>query len=224
MKNELNILRQIKMFWQFHEKHCYTTNEIALYFYLLETANIIRLGNQFKRNNAKIEADLSVSYKTLKNARNRLQTTGLIHFETKNGVPNVTYKIVTFGNLDEVRDEVRDEIIYIDKSIYKTKPKTNTDFENFICEFNQIRNTKFRGDKAAERQFNARLKEKFTAAEMLTAYQNAIKDEFHIKNNFKHLTPEFFTRADKINKFLNLTNLKSNNYENNLLNKLKNKV
>ena len=117
----MNYLKQIKGFWTSHEKHCYSTNELALYFYLLEIRNVIReSGNQFKRNNKKIEADLNISFNTLKNARNRLAQTGLIQFKTQNGNPNVIYTLSNFDEVsNEVRDEVRDEI-----NKTKSKPKT----------------------------------------------------------------------------------------------------
>ena len=41
--------------------------------------------------------------------------------------------------------------------------------------------------------------------EIRKAVENATKDEYHISKNFQYLTPEFFTRKDKVEKFLNFT-------------------
>lgn len=107
----MNYIEQIKGFWRLHEEHSFSTTEIALYFQLLEVCNICRWKNPFRRNNAKIIADLSISFNTLKNARNKLQQLGLISFRTKNGSPNVEYTLSEFDKLgDKVKLEVASEL------------------------------------------------------------------------------------------------------------------
>jgi DNA-binding Lrp family transcriptional regulator len=123
----MNYIEKIKGLWRSHEKHAFTTTEIALYFYLLEICNICQWERQFKRNNAKIETDLSISFNTLKNARNKLQQSGLITFKTVSGSPNVTYTLSKFDKVaDEVAIEVSDEVTdevgsEVDDEINKTK-------------------------------------------------------------------------------------------------------
>jgi hypothetical protein len=77
-------------------------------------------------------------------------------------------------------------------------------FEEFIAEFNRIRGTRFQAIDKVKRQFNARLKEGFTPAQMLKALETAMNDKYHISEGYKYLTPEFFTRSDKIEKFINV--------------------
>lgn len=84
--------------------------------------------------------------------------------------------------------------------------KKNTDFQSFIDRFNQIKGSQFRGDDKARRQFHARIKSGITIDEMIQALQNAMKDSYHIESKYKHLTPEFFTRSDKLDRFLNPPN------------------
>ncbi len=103
----MNYIELIKRFWRSHEEHSFSTTEIALYFHLLEICNICRWKNPFKRNNSKIEADLGISYNTLKNARHKLAQCGLISFKTQNGSPNVTY---TLSEFDKVTNEVATEV------------------------------------------------------------------------------------------------------------------
>jgi uncharacterized phage protein (TIGR02220 family) len=55
--------------------------------------------------------------------------------------------------------------------------------------------------ETVKKSYNARLKEGFTKANIMKAIEKASKDEFHISNNYKHLTIEFFSRADKLDKF-----------------------
>lgn len=103
----MNYIELIRGFWRSHEEHLFTPTEIAVYFYLVEVCNICQWKNPFKRNNAKIGADLSISFNTLKNARNKLQQVGLMSFKTTNGNSNVTY---TLSNFDKVTNEVYNEV------------------------------------------------------------------------------------------------------------------
>lgn len=104
----MNYIQLIKDFWTSHEENCYRTTEIALYFYLVEVCNKCSWKQSFKRNNRKIEADLNLSYNTLKESRNRLKQSGMINFETRNGDANVTY---TLSNFDKVTNEVTNEVV-----------------------------------------------------------------------------------------------------------------
>lgn len=97
----MNYINQIKTFWISQEGNQLSTTDIALYFYLLEICNRCAWAGTFKRNNAKVYADLSLSYKTLQASRDRLRTVGLIEFWTKNGDPNVTYRINELGNISK---------------------------------------------------------------------------------------------------------------------------
>ena len=59
-----------------------------------------------------------------------------------------------------------------------------------------------------KKQLRARLKEGFTKSDIITALKNAAKDQLHIDNNYKYLTLEFITRADKLDRFLNMEDFK----------------
>ena len=89
--------------------YLFTPTEIALYFYLLESANLRKWPDTFTCINRKVENDLGVSYKTLAAAKNRLRQTGLIDFKSKNGSKATTFSL-TFGNITKVRDEVLGEV------------------------------------------------------------------------------------------------------------------
>lgn len=132
----MNYIEQIKGFWRSHDVETHPTNVIALYFYLLEVNNKTSWSVSFKRNNAKICADLGISYPTLNNSRNRLKQSGIIDFKTQNGNANVTYTLKNFLKVsDEVTNEVSDEVTNEvgsrlfkskDKLKRKTKTKTNS--------------------------------------------------------------------------------------------------
>lgn len=84
----------------------------------------------------------------------------------------------------------------------KGKKEYNTQFEDFISLFNSITGKKFRQTDKVKRQYDARVKEGFTKDDFETAITNCKKDKFHIENP-GYLTPEFITRADKLERYLN---------------------
>lgn len=89
----MNYITQIKGFWLLHEKHAFTSADIALYFYLLEVCNSTGWLNPFKRNNVKVMADLRVSRATFFRSRSRLKKAGILNFRSVNGTPNATYTL-----------------------------------------------------------------------------------------------------------------------------------
>jgi hypothetical protein len=108
------------------------------------------------------------------------------------------------------------------------RPLSRSDeFLNYISLFNEARGTRYMGDSKAKRQFNARLKEGFTPAQMIEALKNAMNDRYHIDTAYMYLTPEFFTRSDKIDRFLNAASPESanpdtGNFAKEILNRLNN--
>lgn len=103
----MNYIQLINNFWTSNELNSFRTTEISLYFYLLDVCNRLSWKESFKRNNRKIQVDLSISFNTLKDARNRLKQAGLINFETRSGDGNTIY---TLSNFDKVTDEVNTNI------------------------------------------------------------------------------------------------------------------
>lgn len=76
-------------------------------------------------------------------------------------------------------------------------------YVEFVNSFNQIKGSKYKPTKKIETQFNARIRESFTIEQMLAALKCAMKSKYHIDTGYKYLTPEFFTRSDKIEMYLN---------------------
>src|ERR1700712_5158678 len=89
----MNYITQIKGFWLLHEKHALNATDTALYFYLLEVCNSTNWVNPFKRNNAKVMADLHLSRATFFRSRSKLKKAGILNFRSINGTPNVTYNL-----------------------------------------------------------------------------------------------------------------------------------
>lgn len=95
-------------------------------------------------------------------------------------------------------EEVEEE-----KKAGKVKEATKEEkFKAFIGLFNRLTKRSYKGDTKARRQFEARLKEGKTGEDFKKAIGNCLLDQWH-RENPQHLTPEFITRADKLEKYLN---------------------
>lgn len=80
-------------------------------------------------------------------------------------------------------------------------------FEDFITEFNNLTGKKTRGCVKSKINFPLRIKEKYSKSDFTTAIKNCLNDKFHIENP-DYLTPEFITRSDKLEKYLNAKSIK----------------
>lgn len=58
--------------------------------------------------------------------------------------------------------------------------------------------------EAVQKKYNQRLKEGYLKTDISKAMVNASKDSYHIETGFKHLTLEFFSRPDKLDKFCSI--------------------
>ena len=74
-------------------------------------------------------------------------------------------------------------------------------YQKFIFLFNEITNRNFKGDSKSESAFNQRI-QKYNEAEFGIAIRNAFKDDY-LRQNPKYLTPEYITRENQIEKWLN---------------------
>lgn len=88
-------------------------------------------------------------------------------------------------------------------------PTTTTDVsfsercKVFVDKFNQKRGTKFRVTAKVSSELKFRLKN-YNPLQILNALDKAIKDEFHVENNFKYLTPEYLLREKVLERYINI--------------------
>ncbi len=61
-------------------------------------------------------------------------------------------------------------------------------------------------NKAIQSKYKARLKDGYTKDDISNSIINATKSDFHKENNGQYLTPEYFSRAETIDKFSETTN------------------
>lgn len=96
-------------------------------------------------------------------------------------------------------------------NIHTPDESGSIDFVKFIEFFNSLSGRKFRVTEKIKRSLILRSKE-YGKKQIIEAVKNAHKDPFHIDTKFKHLTPEFILRIDKLEKFLNMANQTSGGY------------
>lgn len=96
--------------------------------------------------------------------------------------------------------------------VNKTKVKETKEINILIDGFNEITGRDFRGDDKTKRQLNGRLKEGYTIEEILLATKACFNSEYHRKNP-QYLTPEFITRSDKLQQYLNYARIQDNQGE-----------
>jgi uncharacterized phage protein (TIGR02220 family) len=124
----------------------------------------------------------------------------------------------------------KEEKIYLDPpfgGVLPAFPSQKSLFRNYIEKFNAVRKSKYTTRvKRVETQFYARIKQGFTVENMIDALEAAMQDKYHIDTAFKYLTPEFFTRSDKIERYLNQPQVSSDDsgdeWEKRLAEKFKN--
>ena len=76
-------------------------------------------------------------------------------------------------------------------------------FSDYVIALNKSLGKKYRQGEQIKKLFTARIRDGYTCKDLLTALENAKKDQHHIDSNFNYLTPEFFTRTEKLEKYLN---------------------
>ena len=90
---------------------------------------------------------------------------------------------------------------------FENSDNTKINFDKLIIFLNQQTGSKFKfANDAVKKKYLARLKEGYTKDDIMNAIKNAVKNQFHIDNNFQHLTPEFFSRAVTLDKYSNVNN------------------
>ncbi len=59
-------------------------------------------------------------------------------------------------------------------------------------------------NEATKKKYRARIKEGYTSKDIANAIENAVNSDYHKETNFTYLTPEFFSRAETLDKYSNV--------------------
>jgi len=91
----------------------------------------------------------------------------------------------------------------VDASLPKKSDDSKLDFDALRNYYNEVFSKSMRVVcEKTKRQFNKRIKEGYTKADIKKAIDNASNDKFHEANDFKHVTLEFISRSDKFTKYV----------------------
>ena len=83
----------------------------------------------------------------------------------------------------------------------------NINFDKLLSFINSKTGRNFKIiNESTKKKYYARLKEGYTKDDILNAIINAVNSDYHKENGFKYLTPEFFSRADKLNMYSSINN------------------
>lgn len=83
----------------------------------------------------------------------------------------------------------------------------NINFDKLLSFLNSKTSRNFKlVNKKVQGKYLARLKEGYSKQDILDAVSNAVKSDYHKGENFKYLTPEFFSRSETLDKYSNVNN------------------
>lgn len=143
-----------------------------------ENTNEVAIKNWYKYNESASSKVQSCVNKGLDNVKDK----SLIEY---------LYSIDTLPQEEEEREEEQEE----------KENNATGGYDEFVSILNSATSKNYKGCSKSKKQFSARLKENRTMEEFRLAVENSVKDPYHKENNFRYLTPEFLTRADKLDKF-----------------------
>ena len=125
------------------------------------------------------------------------------------------------GSHKEVQEEeqVQDEVEEKEEIIDVPAKAEKIDFEKLKDFINQKTGRNFKViNKTVKGKYLARLKDGYSKQDILDAISNSIKSDYHKGENFKYLTPEFFSRSETLDKYSNTNNKpKENNVNKSLI-------
>ena len=114
----------------------------------------------------------------------------------KGNCPVPVFSVVPLDRTEEQTEEEGPKLQITDK----------IDFDKLLKTINKETGRHFQviNDKV-KKSFRARIKSGYTKETILKSIRNAAKSEYHQGNNCQYLTPEFFSRADMLDKWGNDT-------------------
>jgi uncharacterized phage protein (TIGR02220 family) len=127
--------------------------------------------------------------------------------QSESTVQSIDSIIKQINNKQINKEQVKELKLSVDNFLNDNPTKVEPiNFDVLLDYINEKTNRSFRTiNKNIKAKYKARLKEGYTKKDIQTAIDNAVKTDYHKENGFKYLTPEFFSRADKIDLFSQTT-------------------
>ena len=197
-------------------------NMVALFLHLLLKANYQGRnwrGQDIKRGELitglhSLSAETGISLQSLRTCLKRLKSTNEITIKSTN-----KYSVICIRNYDKYQHEPTSKLtskltnnqqttnkqLTTPKEYKKGNNKDNNIYVSFLKHFNETIGRNFRGCAKSKRNFYARIKQGYTIKDFQKAIVSAKADKFHVDNDYKYITPEFITRQDKLDRYINQT-------------------
>ena len=124
--------------------------------------------------------------------------------KTRKASPPDSIATKTIANVaDNVNDNVNVNVI---NNNTPAKADDIFDFNKYLETLNQKFSRSFKVvNEKTKKQIKARLKEKYTKQDIIDAINNCVVSEFHKGNGYQYCTPEFFSRADILDRWSDIT-------------------
>jgi hypothetical protein len=157
---------------------------------------------------SKISVETGLSIKQVRNCIKKLQSTGEIQIK---GTKWTKVTICNYASYQQTEKKKGTTRARNGHAMGTTRATTNNDNNNnndnniylsFVNWFNSEFNRSFKPLEKYQSKF-IKLLDTFTIEDIKKAVRNAYSDSYHTETNHKYLTIEFFTRSDKIDKFIN---------------------
>jgi len=216
----MNVYELLRNWYNFKFENPSKTKSIHsdLFCYLIDKWNRLGQKKEFGLPTTMTMELLNIgSYNTYKKTLDDLIEFGFVKIvqESKNQYQS---KIIALSKIDNASDKALDKATIkasdtIDRQINKlTNTQINPtkvepiNFDILLNYINEKTNRSFRTiNKNVQAKYKARLKDGYTKKDIQTAIDNAVKTDYHKEKGFKYLTPEFFSRADKIDLYSQTT-------------------
>lgn len=140
----------------------------------------------------RIQQAIGVGQGSLTSAMIELSENGLMSVEMSGGQLSLRVHVL-LEDQEIVKVSTRSE----------NKDEEAPDYVHYLSYLNTLTNKSYKGDKKSRTQFMARIKEGFSLSDFTKAIDNAVASPYHKENLYRWLTPTFFTRADKLDAWLN---------------------
>ena len=127
---------------------------------------------------------------TLGSAKVDIGVVQKMHGGSAKNAPNITINNTNINNTNNTTSAKADGI----------------DFDLLLKFINKKTKRQFKKINSTVRaKYNARLKDGYTKADIFRAVEQSVKEDYNIKNNFKYLKPEYYSRANTLDLFAETT-------------------
>lgn len=99
--------------------------------------------------------------------------------------------------------------VNVNVSVINNNNDVNVEHIDFVSLLDVINETFGRSFRVINQKnrtaFNARMKQGYKKTDILTAIKNCKTNDYHVNTNYRYCTPEFFSRADVLDKYSSVT-------------------